>query len=314
MGKKKKVDINGTPLQAVTIGKVKDNKYGWVVVLFLFSLFCAIIYFLPDLTRLYNEYMSGGTAPVGNNGGINNTINNTTEPDEGEKDEVSQEETLYTFGTDLSVTVDNLIFTDIRNMNNVLTFNVTNKSQETINLDELELYISVYDKNNEEKLVLNHLAILGEIEPEEMNDYSFDIKEGALYFNIKNISEDEYTYIDLMPDESGNITLTCEKDREKLVYLFVDNKLKLVEHSDIVYKDSADYEDAYNKYNTIVSEYENNSGIKTKLSILDSYLWYKMEVNYNLSGTSIDYKYYFDKDATPRVVNFIMESVLYECS
>ena len=45
MGKKKKVDINSAPLQAVTIGKVKDNKYGWVVVLFLFSLFGAIIYF-----------------------------------------------------------------------------------------------------------------------------------------------------------------------------------------------------------------------------------------------------------------------------
>ncbi|MBQ6841148.1 MAG: hypothetical protein IJO63_03440 [Bacilli bacterium] len=313
MGKKKKVDINGKPLEAVTIGRVKDNKYGWIGVLFLFALFIGIIYFLPELNKMYQEYMSGSSAmaPSGM-GTTNNTVVNPNEDETGENEETT--ETYYKFGTDLNVTVDDLEFTAISYINNVLTFNVTNSGSKNINLDELELYFSTYDNNTEENMILNSVAIKGSLVSEATKEYSFNIKEGALYFNIKQIPEEEYTYIDLVTDEAGNAILKCTKDREELTYTFVDNKLNLVNHSNIVYKDSENYSVLYEEYNNMVVRYGDVNGVNAKLSELSSYLWYKLQVDYSQTKDKIDYEYYFDKETTPRVVNFIMESVLFECS
>ena len=108
--------------------------------------------------------------------------------------------------------------------------------------------------------------------------------------------------------------LKCTKDREELTYTFVDNKLNLVNHSNIVYKDSENYSVLYEEYNNMVVRYGDVNGVNAKLSELSSYLWYKLQVDYSQTKDKIDYEYYFDKETTPRVVNFIMESVLFECS
>jgi len=43
-------------------------------------------------------------------------------------------------------------------------------------------------------------------------------------------------------------------------------------------------------------------------------LTYNIKIDYSSFNSQIENDYYFAKDVSPRVVNFKMESLLYECS
>ena len=57
--KNKNVNINGNPLEPISIGQVKENKYGWIGVIIIFGLFIAIpeFYSLRFLQMLINPRM-----------------------------------------------------------------------------------------------------------------------------------------------------------------------------------------------------------------------------------------------------------------
>lgn len=311
MGKKKKVDINGKPLEAVTIGQIKQSKYGWIGTILLFALFGGVIYFLPDITKLYQEFESGSTKPAGNS--TNNTLVN---PDEEEPDapETPVESKLYLFGTDNVLTKGDLEFTQISYINNVLSFKIVNKSNTTYNLENLNLYFETYDLNTAEKNILNTIAIKGNLAGEATVEYTFNIKGGALYFDIKEIKEDDYTYIDLTPDENNNVVLTCVKGEETVKYTFFNNSLKKVENKVVISKTDVNYDNLYSKYNTLVVKYGTTNGIKTSLSTNMLNMTFNMEIDYSYFTETIENNYYFTSGETPRVVNFKMESELFECS
>ena len=312
MGKKKKVDINGTPLEAITIGQIKQNRFGWIGMIILFALFGGVIYFLPEITKFYQDYISGGVS-VGGNIPINNTVSNTTEEPSGEEEPIVSE-TLYSFGTDVIVNYENLEFTQISYVNNVLTFNVTNKSTASINLNNSDLYFETYDTNAEARNTLNTIALKGVIPVGETAEKSYEINGGATYFSIYKILEEDYTYIDLTPDENNNILLTCVKGQETVAYSFFHDKLKTIENTVVVSKSDANYDLLYSRYNTLVVKYGSINGIKTSLSTNMLNMTFKMHIDYGYFTNTIENDYYFAKDTSPRVVYFKMESELFECS
>ena len=313
MGKKKKVDINGAPLQSVTIGQIKQSKYGWIGIIFLFGLFASVIYFLPEMSKLYQEFISGkGNTNISLP--INNTANNIVNTPEQMNPEFPSESNVYALETDNTVVKGDLEFSEINYINNNLTFKITNKSETGYDLSDLNLYFETYDTNAEDRNVLNTIAIKGELTSGAALNYTFNIKEGALYFDIKEILEEDYTYIDLIPDENNNILLTCIKDEEKLLYTFYNSKLNTIEDTVTVLKTDVDYDAEYSKYNTLVVRYGSTNGINAGLSTNISSMIFNIKIDYGYFTGTIENNYYFVKDTTPRVVNFKMEAELFECS
>ncbi|MBE6156009.1 MAG: hypothetical protein E7164_04570 [Firmicutes bacterium] len=312
MGKKKTVDINGTPLESVTIGQIKKGKFGWLGMLTLFVLFGGVIYFLPELTALYQKYLSGSTPSLGNTI-INNTTNNTVEkPNEDEEPPVDT--TVYTFGSDVTVELNGLIFSEISYINNVLAFKVSNTTESSYNLKDNNLYFQTYDNATDIKMALNTIALKGELPPSSELNFSFEIREGAKNFDIKEILEEDYTYVTFTPDENDNIVLTCSKDEQKLKYTFHNDKLTIVEESMVVLKNDVNYDSLYRKYNTIVVKYGLANGIEAKMLTNFLNMTFSIRIDYSNFTGKIDNDYYFEKDTNSRIVNFIMESELFKCS
>jgi len=309
MGKKKQVDINGAPLQAVTIGEIKTSKYGWIGTLLLFSLFIGIVYFLPEISKLYQEYFGGSTVPSATPP-TNNTTNETNTTDDPED---IGNAPIYKFDKDVSVTVEDLIFSDIVLAEDGLSFKITNQSEDAVDIEKINLYIETYDTNTKEKQILNTIALDGLLTSGDSNSYSFAIETEAQFFSIKEILEEDYTYIILEPGENGIATLTCEKENDKISYYFIDNKLVEFNHVATLMKDDINYDNQYAEYYNLLTKYNSIAGATPRIRSYADYIVFTMQIDYNFFGITLDNDYYFAKDSSPRVVNFKMQSKLFDC-
>lgn len=306
MGKKKKVDINGNPLDTITIGNVKENKYGWVGTVLLFAIFIGAIYFMPELSNIINRLFSTSSAPI-----TNPSVPNAPVIPNQDDNKNTPQDVLYAFGIDTALTKSPFEFTEIILSNNLLTFTVTNTSDQLVELKDV--YLVTYDNNTDEKNTLNIIAVKGKLNKERSISYSFNIKSGATYFTIKEIFEEDYTYIDLTPDENNNIVLTCENEMQKISYKFFDNKLISIEDTINISTDFNKYESLYEKYNSMVDEYELENGISATVYDYTSESTFVFNIDYSVFSGEINNDYYFSKGLSPRVVNFIMESQLFDC-
>ena len=128
MNNKKEKNVNNfdnnTPLESVTIGTVNQNKSSFVLIIVLFIIFVGIIYFLPEINNLYQKFI-GGSATVSEG------------PSKKEKKEQEAEEVeQLLFDVNDSQTVNNLLFSNIKIEDSVLSFNVLNKDSKEIDLEK----------------------------------------------------------------------------------------------------------------------------------------------------------------------------------
>lgn len=309
MGKKRRVDLNGAPLQSVTIGQVSEHKYGWIGIVVLFAIFLALIYFLPELNALYQQYIQG--SPSASQGAINNTVNNVVPtPDVPvEDDEFSEPElVLLEFGKDASLSIENVTYENIVLANGNLSFSVVNSSMNTFEFKDT--FISLY---SDEKQFVRAIAIDGMLNASETKTFNFALTETQPYFIIGTILEEDYTYIDLPIDDNKISTLNCSRGNESIIYTFVDEKLNKVVHNTSFSLFDNEYSNLYNKYNSLIIKYGNQLGVTASLVTNDFDVDFNLEVDYTMYNTTMDEKYYFTKNNTPRVVNFIMEANLFDC-
>lgn len=312
MGKKKKVDINGAPLQSVTIGEIKKSKYGWIGTILLFCLFVGVVYFLPELSKFYQSYIEGGTVPSNNRPSGNTTFNNTTN-DNTTKEEPKEDSTIYEFGKDISVKVGNLDISNISLTENELSFKVANKSDDNIDLEELNIYVEMYNDNTKDKQITNTIAITGLLSSGDSKVYSYSIASSAKFFSIKEILEEDYTYIIIEPNEDGVALLTCENDTEKFTYSFIDDKLTDINHVSTLMKDDEDYDNKYAIFYGYISKYSSVAGATPRIRSYEDYIVFTFHIDYNYFGLTLEEDYYFAKNSSPRIVNFKMESKLFNC-
>lgn len=310
MGKKTKVDINSAPLEAVTIGQIKKSKYGWIGTIIIFVLFISVVYFLPELSKYYQQITQGNT--TNNKAPINNVTNEVIEEEPEEQIPVV-DDSLYSFENDFEVSLADLSFSNVTLNNNLLSFAVKNTSNQTISLEDKKLYFITFDSNTEEKNTLNTIELSASILSGQEITLSYNVKPNASYYDIKSITEDDYTYIVLETDENNIATLTCDKDEEKIIYSFIDDKLVMIEQNASVAKTSDKYDSLYDKYHTIVIKYGNISGINATLSTNVDSMQFALKIDYNNYNSEIEGSYYFPKDTSSRIVNFKMESKLFEC-
>jgi hypothetical protein len=156
--------------------------------------------------------------------------------------------------------------------------------------------------------------VLGTIKENETKTYNFSFEGEAYYFDILEILEEDYTYIDLSIDDNNISTLTCTKENEKVVYTFTNEKLTKIRHTDSLEKTNDDYEKKYNYYKELYNKNNTKTGITSSLSTDDDVISFKLTIDYTKNASAIEDRLYFAKDTSPRIVNFRVESWEYECS
>ena len=304
--KKRKVVKETSPLQSYEVGRIKENKYWYIKLLLFFGFFIAIIMYLPNITILYEKYFKGSTVPSGNVNPTNNNVTNNIVPDEGEPEEI---EIKYLFSDDKNIEVNDLEFNTIKLNNNSISFNVKNLLSDSVDLEETNVYFEVYDQSDN---LLKRIAISGELKDSESKKVSFSFEGEANYYMIKEILEDDYTYISLNYDNNTS-TLTCTNGNSKIIYTFNDEKLTRINHTDTIKKTDNGYDTKYTLYNDLYVSNHTKTGITSNFNVKDDVLNYKIIIDYAKAAEKVNNKFYFDKDTSPRVVSFKVESWEYDC-
>lgn len=301
---KKKIVLSTKPLETVVIGKKKSNRFGWFFMAIIFLVFGLLIYFLPNLYDLYDNYKKG-TLP-----GDNAVKNETTPPVKEElPEEPQKEEKKYKeFNVDKSYEYENILFQNIQMKKKTITFKAVNQSSEDINLNNKNIFIELL---NSEGQRIDAYAIKGSLK-EEL-DYSFPADNDVKYFDIKVIEKSDYTYINLDVDEEGYSTLTCQNQNEEYTYTFYNEKLSIVNYKADYQRNVQNYDDYYDKYNNLVTRYANVNDVDSSLSSSSLGLSFKIRVNYSSDININEIEYFFDKNSKPHEVNFIMKANLFDC-
>jgi hypothetical protein len=306
--KKRREPVEITPLKSYQVGSIKENKFWFIKLLLFFGFFAAIILFLPQINGLYESFIKGPTpVPSGQISPSNNVVTNNTTDDENT---VIDEAKNY-FNEEKSFSINNIVFSTIELNNNSISFSAKNTLSKTVDLEELNIFFEVYNENDN---LLKRIAILGNLKANETNTFSFSFVGEANYYEIKEILEEDYTYIDLSIDDNNISTLTCTKNNEKIVYTFENEKLTKIKHSDNIEKSKDEYDEKYSYYNGLYKNYHSKAGISSSFSTEDEVLNFKLTVDYTKNAPKIEDRLYFSKDTAPRIVNFKVESWEYECS
>ena len=306
--KKKRQPVEISPLKSYQVGQIKENKFWFIKLILFFAFFGAIIFFLPQINELLNSILKTPTpASSGNVTPVNNVVVNNTTEDEN----TIIDETKNYFNEENSITVNNIVFNSIELENNTISFSAKNTLSKSVDLEEANVYFEVYNKTDN---LLKRYAILGSIKAEETKTFTFSFKGEANYYEIKEILEDDYTYIDLTIDDNNVSTLTCIKDSEEVVYTFLDEKLTKIKHTDTIENTNANYEEKKTYYKAVYNKNRSKTGITASFATQDDILNFKLTIDYTKNASKIDERLYFDKDTNPRIVNFKVESWEYECS
>ena len=307
MSRKKKEPVEISPLKSYEVGRIKENKFWYIKLLLFFGFFVAIIFFLPQLSSLYDKIIRGSAMPSSNTSISNNVVtNNTTE-----EENTIIDETKNYFNEEKEITVNNITFSAINLSNNTISFSAKNIGTNAVDLEQLNLYFEVY--NNTDNL-LKRIAVLGNVKANEVTNVSFDFEGEAEYFEIKEILEEDYTYIDLSIDDNNISILTCVKGEEKVVYTFNNEKLTKIKHTDNIITSSSNYTERYDYYKKIYDNNRSKPGITTSFTTEDNLLSFKLIIDYSKNASISDNRLYVAKDTAPRIVNFKVESWEYECS
>ena len=309
MRKKKHKIVETSPLQAYTIGKIKENKFGFIKLIILFGLFFVVVFYLPDLSILYQKFIIGGildpsAANTSNNGNVTNNITNNVTNN-------IVVDNKYYFEANRVIEVNNIEFNTIEANNNEISFNAKNLLTTSVDIEKQNIYFELYDENDN---LLKRYAILGILKPNEEKIMTFNFDGEANYFDIKEILEDDYTYIDLKYDDNNLSYLICIKNSEKIMYTFLNEKLTKISFSDLVSKQASDYDAKYTLYNEMYVKYRKSDGISAVFNTANNELKYNITIDYTKFEESINNRLLFEKDVSPRVINFKVESWEYECS
>ena len=300
---KKKVEINRNPLEPQTIKTIKKHNFGFMFVLFAILVFGALIYFLDDIFAMYENYTKTGSFF---NNGVNTNINSNTNSNtvnNNKTDEPNVKEITYlALNTDNKVSFDDVSFEDISYQDNKITISIVSKINGIQYLSKKSYFINVYNQNKE---LLKTVFFFENVSGRSAK--TIDISN-AYYYNIVSMTDEDYTYFVLEPDENDRTYLTCSKSQTVIKYTFVDEKLSKIEDKITVINPD---DNTINQYDSLKSVYETNSGVTVSITNGNPYVFV---VNVDLTLYNGNVKtYYFDKNAYAREIKYKLEAMDFTC-
>lgn len=281
MARKKKIEIKDEELIPTTIGVIDKRQAGLFYLVFVFIILIGFVYFMPEAIEFIENYNQ----------------------DDVLYEEV-EEDLSYTSG--MSITGEDVTLSNIVLNGYTLTFDIKNTSNSSVNLENDNMYLEIYDEyeNLIGRLNFSDINILSG----ETYAYSSVLLYNDVdYFIFDRILETDYPEVTLNTDDNGVENLVCVKDDTIITYEFSDNYLEFM--TEKIYVDEVDVVN----YINLVTEYSSYSGVSASLETdIENYFSYNIDLSVYDGDIENDYIYSYYKSA--KIISFEMISEGFDCN
>lgn len=305
MAKKKEVIIVDEELVPTTLyvkpDKKKTSIFSIIWVVIIFGIFIGGVIYLPEISAYVNSYLNPDVDSV-----IPSDKDND-KTDEEEKEEVKEYEIASNpeISNEL-IKINNLVIEDGK-----INFQITNLSEETLDLAKKDYFINLYDGNKKliERIFLQDIVLAS-----SSVNATYDLTDTPSIISLLEIKTSEYPAHVVSADENGVANMTCTKNYEKINYLLKDN---LVYASIITYTVSVEdplFSTLYGTYAALEATYNNYEGVTSKISMVDTNLVFETTINLEeLKDNNLNLKTVYTKDTDAKIIYFRNTASGYTC-
>lgn len=309
MAKKQKIVISDEELKPTVLFTVKERKVNFLAMILLFGIFIAVIYVLPTAYERYDLYRKG----LIENPFVSEIPEDNKDKDSENTDKPNVNNDKYEFKEDLVIENNDLILNNFKFVNNVLSFDVTNKSSNSTDFTNKDYYLSVYNASNS---MLKRIKVAEDtFKGKETKTYIYNITAPAISsFIFKSINEEDYPIINLQANENGEATLTCKLDNDTIVYSFIDNKLTNIKEEVTVMNTASNYAEELTKYQELYRTYNEYDVNALSVVVLEDHFTYTLDFDpAKVSISKLD-KNFYDANTLAKTINYELEARGYTCN
>jgi hypothetical protein len=304
--KEDKVVLENIELKPQVIGQVvkKKNNTGRVIIIFV--AFILAILFLPDITLFLNN-LTGKYTP--------STIVDSKVNSKKHVGNTDSKEVVYaTLNDGYIIDEDTYKVSNITLVDNKISFDITNKTDGTIDYSQDNYYLETYD---DKKMLLERFKVdVPVIKSNGTSNISVDITNSNvtyIVFSKKNV--DDYPVVDYEKDQNRLGSITCSKDNQTIIYYFNNDLLYKLEDK-FTYSDvnNIGYSELLEKYQTRAVSYELLAGVKSAFNSSNNGFSTVIEVDLeNANLKELDEEHYYKNETMAKVVSFEMQTYGYTC-
>lgn len=314
MAKKKKINykelkIDESDLAVTKIGEITNQEKSPIFLFFIFGILFVVAFFLPTITAKIEEYRN----PI-----VEEPIE---KPNEGGNQEGEATNlTYYDLSSDLSFSLeDTLQVNHFVVGTNTIAFDIKNIGQSKFYFSKKNYFLELYteDKTLLERIILNKDSIA----KDNSKTFSYEILSTTAS-NAKKVlfvekSVLDYPNVTLEEDESGKSSLVCTKSTETITYEFMKEKLVSINDTVNYVKtgDEVSYQQTLYLWQQKVTSYTPIEGASA--SLIESVNGFTgtavIDLN-KVKASTLNNRYYYEKDVLPKVVKFEMEARGFSCN
>lgn len=307
--KNQKIILEDIELKPQVIGYTYQKKSNIGRVIFIFIVFLTVVYYINDISVFVNKLIGKESPSTIENLAGSNNENKKPGNSNQEKNEIIYN--IYTNG--MTFIEKDMTFNNFLLSNNVLTFDIVNKSNNTLDYSNKKYFIEIYSENKtlleRFKLDINALNIGAKI------SYKYTIKNNFYYFVVVEKTINDYPVVTLKNDQNNLASITCTKDIENIVYSFRNNELESIKHT-ISDSNTTDenYYIRYSSYQSKMTSYNNLAGISATFNGTLNGFTAIVDIELQKANLStLSENYYYGYKELPKVVKFEMQTYGFTC-
>ena len=301
--KKNNIILENVELKPQTIGYSYKKKSNLGRVIIIFAIFILVIFYINDISVYVNKLLGRESAA-------------TIEQLADEKkiiiehgDNTKKEDIVYSpISESLEMTIGELLVNNFSYNNNVLTFDIINYTNKSIDLSLRKFFVELY---NTEKTLLTRIKLdINTINANSKSSYEFNVDAFDYIVIIEKVIDD-YPEVSLTSNK-----ITCKNGIENIEYNFNDNGLISIIHT-ITDKNvsSSNYLTNLSLYQNKANIYNNFNGINATFSSSNDGFTATFNIDLeNANLSSITEKYYYAYKELAKVVSFEMQTYGFSCS
>lgn len=305
MAKKKEIVIVDEELVPTTLyvkpDKKKTSIFSIIWVVIIFGIFIGGVIYLPEISAYVNSYLNPDIDPV--------IPSNKDNEEKNNEEEVVVKE--YEIASNLEITNELIKINNIVLEDEKISFQITNLSEETLDLSKKDYFINLYDNNKKliERIFLQDIVLAS-----SSVNATYDLTDTPSIISLLEIKTSEYPAHVVNADENGIASMTCTKNYEKINYLLKDN---LVYASILTYTVSTDdslFSTLYGTYAALETSYNNYDGVSSKLSMVDNNLVFETTINLvEIKDNNLNLKTVYANSTDAKIIYFRNTASGYTC-
>lgn len=307
MAKKSNVILEDVELKPQIIGhtyKKKSNIGRTIIVIVILVL--AVVY-IDNVTLFINNLLGLQTSEEikeSANNNSNNLVNN-------DENKIEYKE----FNNDTSINNNNLVFNNFKLNNNVLSFDINNNTNRTIDVTAKKLFLETYSSLENKSTVEAFKLDLKVINANSKVSLNVNTSKDFKVLAVIEKSINDYPDVSLNMNSLGIATLSCTKGYDRIDYTFNGTSLTSIKHNYSYNQvNNSNYQSELNNYKSLINRYQNISGVEATFTT--SEYGFTALINIDLEKAdlrNIDNKYYYGYKEAAKVVKYEMETYGFSC-